>query len=305
MLLKKKDKSGCSNIHLLQEKAPNLFVLNYARKCQCSLQPKIIEDHEIEAWKNKKIKVRIPKTKSKKGDKKVKEVEEIERQVMVFPDKNDVRHIDGKRWNFVCPKDDNPYPGLKINTDLSNKELFPYIICCSKTDKMTPGTNKYKTYYNYIHDIDPNVKKGAKAEDKISTGKMLLPKRIAYLPVSVEKVVKKYSEASIDMVRYGIQRSIHSLIHCICVAIDDPNYIVLNTDEEREHYTTRVRKYMANGKTIRPELLKQELFDYTNEEILHRLGDEYTFLDPNLFYRALEETFGVNIYVFADTRNYY
>ena len=49
-------------------------------------QPIIIDDNEINAWKQR----RIGPTQE-------------ERQIMPFPK-------DNPRWNFVCPDDNNPYP---------------------------------------------------------------------------------------------------------------------------------------------------------------------------------------------------
>ena len=87
------------------------------------------------------------------------------------------------------------------------------------------------------------------------------------------------------------------LIHCVCVAVDDPNYLAQPTDEMKETYVTRIRQHMLA--TIRPSLLKQELYDHTDEEIINLFRDNAKFLDPALFYRAVEETFNINIYVFA------
>lgn len=265
-----------AKIRHLQEQAPDLFVLNYARRCQCPLQPIIIDPAEIETWKQKLV-----------GP------TQQERQVMPFP------KIEGQnttaQWNFVCPDDSNPYPGVKLNHDLPNRDRYPYVPCCFKKDQMTPGVNSH--YRNYVENKAPDRRIGAKAEKKISTRKILVPDKVAFLPRAVENIVKRYSDEYIDMVRYGIVYTPNSLLHCICVAIDDPNYIALATDQAKEGYVTRIRQHMLG--TIRPSLLRQELYDHTDEEIIDLFRDNAKFLDPSLFYRAVEETFNINIYVFA------
>jgi hypothetical protein len=260
-----------AKIKRLQDLAPDLFVLNFARRCQCPLQPIIVDAEEAEAWKQRRVGPTFQ-----------------ERQIMAFPK-------DNPRWNFVCPDDLNPYIGVKLNHDLPNRDKFPYVPCCFKKDQMSPGVNSH--YRDYIENKSPDRRIGAKAEKKISTRKILVPDRVAYLPRAVENIVKRYSDEYIDMVRYGIIYSPNSLLHCVCVAIDDPNYLAQTTDELKETYVTRIRQYMLTN--IRPSLLKQELYDYTDEEINNLFRDNSKFLDPSLFYRAVEETFNINIYVFV------
>lgn len=79
---------------------------------------------------------------------------------MPFPAKN-------PKYYFVCPEDENPYPGVKINKDLPNKDIYPYIPSCGKRDQMTPGIKS--KYQRYIQGILPTYEQGAKAEKKIST----------------------------------------------------------------------------------------------------------------------------------------
>lgn len=260
-----------AKIRRLQEQAPELFVLNYARRCQCPLQPIIVDEEEAEAWKQRRVGPTFQ-----------------ERQIMPFPK-------DNPRWNFVCPDDNNPFPGVKLNHDLPNRDRFPYVPCCFKKDQMTQGVNSH--YRDYVENKTPDRRIGAKAEKKISTRKILVPDKVAFLPRAVENIVKRYSDEYVDMVRYGIIYTPNSLLHCVCTAIDDPNYLAQPSDELKEAYVTRIRQHMLA--TIRPSLLKQELYDYTDEEIINLFRDNSKFLDPALFYRAVEETFNINIYVFS------
>lgn len=259
-----------AKIKRLQEQAPDLFVLNYARRCQCPLQPIIIDNDERDYWRQKRVGPYLQ-----------------ERQIMAFPK-------DNPKWNFVCPDDNKPYPGVKTN-NLSNKDKYPYIPCCFGKDQITEGVNS--KYRNYIENKFPANKVGAKAEKKIITGKILAPGKVAALPRAVENIVKRYSNDFADMVRFGVLYTPNSLLHCICVAAPDPNYLEQPTDERKEAYVSRLRLYIMNK--INPGLLKQELYDYSDEEIISILGDNNKFLDPSLFYRAIEEVFEINIYVFT------
>jgi hypothetical protein len=281
-----KQKISSKNIKDLSIIAPDLFVHNYARRCQGSLQPKIISDDEVEKWKKKRIPVR-----GGKGEYK-------DRQIMVFPDPNDKAH--DERWNFVCPTEENPYPGLKVNNDLSNKDKYPYIICCYKTDNMSPSekTNKHKKYQDYISNIIPEKSTGhIKTERKINTKKILGPNRTGVLPKNLEDTLSFYKKEKKEMVRLGTPRSKHSLIHCICIATGDPLYKKLTTNDGKEDYVVSIRKQIT--KHIHMEIMKQECFDKDVEEIKALVSDENVFFDPSLFYRSLEEIYDINIYTFA------
>lgn len=258
-----------AKIRKLQEQAPDLFVLNYARRCQAPLQPIIVDPNEVATWKQRRV-----------GNQ--------ERQVMPFPK-------DNPRWNFVCPDDSNSYPGVKLNTDLSNKDEFPYVPCCFKKDQMSPDKDSH--YQDYVRNRAPVKRVGAEAEKEIITQKILKPEKVAKLPRAVENIIKRYSEDETNMRRFGVVNSPNSLLHCICVAIDDPSYIKLQDDIAKDDYVTRIRQHILA--TINPSLLKQEMYDYHDQEIYDLLANNEEFFDPALFFRAVEETFDINLYVFV------
>ena len=247
----------------LQENAPDLFLPNYSKRCPCENQPSIVfSEKELEYWKKKK------------------------RQVISFP------NVDPK-FLFVCPRKDRKYIGVKINKDLPNKEQYPYIPCCFQENHTSVSNSKYQ---NYLNNIKPQLNVGAKADKKISTRKILAPDRIAFTPRAVENILKRYSRDYSDIVRYGIPYGINCFLHCICFACDDPSYIK-KTGAQREFYVDNMRKTI--NQSIYPSLLKQELFDYSDNEILEILNDNEAYFNPDIFYRAVEEVFNINIYVFT------
>jgi hypothetical protein len=256
-----------SKIQQLRSVAPDLFVENYARRCQEKLQPIIISPDEIDQWKERR-----PGT-------------DAERQIMAFPK-------DNPQWYFVCPDDKFPYPGVKYNKNLPNKNQYPYIPCCRPKDQTVAGSNS--KYQKYLQNLPADV---AICSKKIITRKILPPGRQCRggLPTAVGGILKRYSPDYMDMVRIGIPRGPNSLLHCVALA-RDADYIGLETLDQKEAFINRIRQRMAE--TINPAVLKQELYDYEFPEIMELWRDNTKFLDPALFYRGVEELYDVNIYVF-------
>lgn len=267
---KKRDNS---NLKQLQSVAPDIFRISYSRQCQSYLQPILIELSELETWKQKSLGTPL-----------------ANRQIMQYPK-------DDPRFYFVCPDEKNPYPGFKFNNLLHNKSSDAYVPCCFKRDQVAKESSKYNLY---MRGKIPPVKTGAKAEKKITTNKILAPGRIAVLPRSVSDILKRYSPDSNELVRYGTIYSTNSLLHCIFVATNTKDYLNLDNDEARERYVMRFRSHIL---TLNPNLFKQEMYDYAEEEIIAYISDNSKFFDPALFFRAIEEIFNVNIYVFSPSSN--
>lgn len=259
------------NIRSLQDLAPDLFVLKYARRCQAQYQPIIVAPEDVDAWRQRRI---------ENGTR--------ERQVMPFPK-------DNPKWYFVCPRDDLPYPGVKVNRDLPNADIYPYIPCCFAKDHMGPSSNSQ--YKRYIEGKMPRTRITNKIENTIRTKKITEPGNTGLLPNNIRDIIKRYLDGEVDMLRYGVIRSDpNSLLHCICTALGDPNYM-FKVDTVKTAYIIALRTYIANN--THPALLRQELYDYEDREILSDLRDVTKFLDPALYYRTLEEIFNINIYTFT------
>jgi len=257
-------------ITALKEKAGDLYIEKMATKCQKNAQPLIIDESEVEAWQNKLVFGRP-------------------RQILRFPREN-------SRWIFVCDSDSTPYIGVKKN-DLSNRDKYPYVPCCYVKDQ-----SNNKKYLGYLNGVIPEINTGAKASKTINTFKMLSPNRTAAIPPSIESILRQYAPDAVAMRRYGVPYGTNSLIHCICVAIDDPNYLErMKDDDALTDYVNDIRTSIS-GK-INLLVLKQEMYDYSVEEILTLLDDNDIFLDPYIFFRALEEAYKINLYVFKSPRS--
>ena len=271
-------KHGERKIYKLQEMAPDIFVKQYARACQLPKQPVVVAPDEIDLWKNKKILV---------NDRLV------DRQVMGFPPDNP------KIW-IACPDDANPYPGIKENKIMPNKEQYPYIPCCFGTNHMDPYIKPNSKYNQYLRGIRavPTEAKPTKPGHKIKGEKILAPGRFGEVPTSIKDLLTRYSEDVISIGRWGVPTGVNSFIHCVLEALEIPDYINLNV-EDKEAYAVQVRRVLHD--TIDPSLYQQELYDYSLEEIRLQIANPDLFLDPHLYYRGLEEMFNVNIYSFVPT----
>jgi len=282
-----------SKIGKLKQAMPDLFISDYARKCLLPKQPNIIPDSEVEEWKKKSF--------LHKGEK-------VKRQVMPFPP-------DNPKFNFVCPEDEYPFPGVKINK-LGNKEEYPGLPCCFKKEQINSKTSKYALLYGEEQKTKKktaSLKKTERVIEKesptrikeaethiIKSDKIINPGRYGTVPTSISDLLK--NDVSIKEIRRkGVPRSTNSLLHAISIAINDNKYFKLDTDEKREKYVSGLREAIAD-KTY-PELCKQEMYDFSNENISSTLKDNSLFLDPNLYYRAVEESYNINIFVFSPSED--
>jgi hypothetical protein len=274
----------------LQAIDPEMFPKIYSRSvCTGNHQPIIITPEEAPSWQARGF--------IKDG------VIYQQRQILAFPRVNP-KHL------IVCPDDEIPFPGVKPNTRLPNKGIYPYLPCCYVTDQMSDPTSDYS---NYMKGLAPQPKKGTKTDSK--TKKILDTGYIGSLPVAVQNLFANYMDADAEMKRFGVPRSPNALIHCALIALasqsnltpDDPRrlplnhpvrqYITLPNDQARELFAQNIRLHIAQHYS--PDLFKQELFDRTDEEITALLRNPAVVLEPYLFYRGVEEFFGINIYVFA------
>ena len=128
---------------------------------------------------------------------------------------------------------------------------------------------------------------------------------------SLLKTYSRYKDAShlgyTDYVRYGMPHTPNSVLHSLCFATDDPNYMIpsnkVQTVGDLETYVRKLRLQIA--KALDPNLVKQENYDMDNDTIIKIISNTEIPLDPNRYLRILEEVFGVNIFIFRPTKNDY
>lgn len=258
---------GERNLTLLQKAAADIFVKNYSRQCPTP-HPIPIDPDKIDDWRNTTVVINGV---------------EHPRQVMPFPH-------DNPKVYLVCNDDQKPFPGVKANRILSNIDKYPYIPCCYASDQ----TNN-STYLDYMRGVKPTKNLGAKGETLISTLKVISTYKFGQLPIEISKLLSLYSPDS-KILRHGIPQSPSSLLEAVCIAIDHDDYIQ-TPEADRMDYIVDLRLHIANNINI--SLIKQEMYNYRDEDIYSMISDPEIFLDPYLFYRAIEETFNINIFVFT------
>lgn len=252
----------------LRARAPDL-IFKTSRDCQCAQQPIIIDPEvEKEAWINKTF---------------IKNNKEQHREVLGIPPSKDGSQ---PKYSFVCPDDDLPYPQLKANKG-PNKELYPYIPCCGGR-----RADNVKMWYTEKSDR-PKVPKPT----RVMTSMKAMEEGVGALPNALTKMLmsRYHDEDDITFSRYGIVRSPSSLLHCILTATKNPTYL-RSSSEEKARLVDSIRESIAA--TIEPGLVRQEMYDMSEEEIRERIRNPALFLDPQLVYRALEERYNINLFVF-------
>lgn len=178
--------------------------------------------------------------------------------------------------------------------------------------------------------VIPNKLRGTNT--KFKTRKILTVDGRGFLPIIINNILRvRYGNADGVFERHGLSgnatRSKNSAIHCVMTALlkypqvlsqtvlvlnNDLNHLInvrkqamnmlsrysVPNEDERERIVSNIRTHLL-PQIIHPGLLRQELFDHTDQEIMDLLVDENVYFDPALFYRALEELFNVNVCVFA------
>jgi hypothetical protein len=263
-----------TSVEELKKYAGDIFVSGYARKCQRPFQPKLIRMEEVSTWQKKYV---------------IKGTNSEDRQIIAFPKENP-RHI------IVCPDDKYPYPGVMENKTLKNKQVYPYVPCCFRKNQISSSTSAFSKYY--YGTVSQQARTTTSRNSHVyKTGKKLDPGRTGQIHSSIASFLKRYDDESGEFLKYGVPRSPNSFIHCVVLAVEFQSYMIA---PDKEEWVSLLRSNLFSPDRIRPELLRQELYDMTNEDIVRVGTDNDEFFDPLRYYRALEELFDCNIYIFSN-----
>lgn len=267
------------NLNILQNYDPELFIRKYARKCQKSRQPVIINENEIPEFRK-------------------------DFQILGYPLVNS-----RPKWYFVCKDNKYKFPGLKENT-LQNKDKFPYLPCCFENDQkdnidyrnaiLISGSNIFNitnspTDLPTPEKLEPEERSEITLENlrkitkfhKIISDKVIPPIRLAEL----KSDVISYILPNIQVFRLGVPLSPNSVLHAIYISLKSEEYF---NAKDKELFVQHTRKKIAH--TVNPEVCKQELYDYSEEEIQEMI-EKYDIFDTKYFIRAIEEYFDINLLV--------
>ena len=276
---------GTSKLSLLKNVAPEIFLPGYATICQQSEQPIPITFDEIPKWIQKKFfysgKLR-------------------DRQILTFPPPQRPANIDPtlhSQWLFVCPNDITPFPGVKKN-GLKNKGKYPYVPCCYMTDHMENNAN-----YNKYYSDSPTKSVRTKTRQYINKTSKILPSGLfGEAPKNIKIFLGMNDKSESTYLVMGMPNTLNTLLDCILTAKENKEYTQQISIENKKQYVKKYRTWLKlffDGGQIKHELLKQELYDQSPDQIISGLINTEIFMDPALYYRILEEIFDINIFVFA------
>ena len=250
----------------LKEMVPELFISNYTK--YCPQFPTIIDDDQA------------------------KEAEKQGKQVMIFPKAEDTEIIEQN--NYICNYPEHIYPGLKENRQ-KNKDQFPYVPCCYIKNQKDIIGSKYRQYYE-----GENIpKKELKQQGLITSNKIVQPNIFGTLPQNITKMFDIFEPNSFyTYVRMGVYRTENSFLNCVLQALNvDDVLLTLNDLDEVDAYLLSIRDTFSS-----PDLIascKQEMYDFTNEEIIEYINNPNKYLDPKLFIHLLEVKYNCNIFIFS------
>jgi len=253
--------------------------------CECKLQPIIIDKEDVKDWED------YQDTDSKKRT--------VKHKTLLFPPEGSSQ---GPKQYYVCPTHRYPFPVLKPNLSSTSKK-YPYLPCC----KMLEDKDDYSKIYETVR----LEGKGPIVSIKYSD---LQQKP---LPLPLQTFFKTLTDNEIEIKPVKVEVN-DSFIGCLMEATKNyeppkPDKIYKNLYHNHEElkkyklkYTEKdiLRNFRQNINTFKINYvtLKQEMFDYSTEDIIDLLtGEEY--IDSMLFFRFFEYMFNVNIFVFTISDN--
>ena len=187
--------------------------------------------------------------------------------------------------NYVCDHhDDAIYPGLRKNP-LDNKDIVPYLPCCFKKNQLDKKDSITKAYLSGEELIDD-----VKAQQGIiKSNKFMEHNYFATIPEDVKHIIEIFDQ-DLDSVylRKGMTNTQNSFLECVMEA--------MNVTIKKRSLLDQTRMKFNNNKCA--SCCKQEMYDFTIEEIIEYINDTSRYFSPNYFINLLECVFKCNIFIF-------
>ena len=192
---------------------------------------------------------------------------------------------------FASLSEEYPYPGvIKRGKDqLTKYEYYPYTFDTIQTKSGT-ATDYNAFYNNYVIAI--------KDKSKTIITKLIMLKygRTGELPKQISTVLKM-NQSSL-MYRYGIPRSPNSIIHCLNIA--QGKFIEENCENLAIKERLKIMNFIyKKDSLLHYPIIAQETYGLSNESIKSNFKDTNKYFNPRIYFRALEEYFDVNIFLFS------
>lgn len=267
---KESKKTGERALKLRQAK-PDMFVSQYPDQCQQESQPYIVNP------------------------------DDKERLLEQLGDPHKLMEYQGD--TYACEprlKSDTSqrhvWPGLQPNK-LSNRDVYPYLPCCFKRDQYVRKKSALNDYL--ASEGVSDEKKAAKGSYILSQLTFAKPGQYIYPPLYLKKMLslcdfKKVMWQDrgyiIPIVRVGISLSHDSLLRCFATVFDED--FRNESDETSKAYAIlQLRETLASSNFA---VCKQELYDYTYEDISSYLLDQGSYIDSLLFINLLNTHYDCN-----------
>lgn len=285
---KKEDEKSGKRLRHLKEKRPGIFRAGYASLCQPkSHQPYLITTE-----------ARADEVRKRYGDHKVLEY---------------IDPTTGKKDWYACePREPGEegtyiYPGLRANKDRDHpqyRDEVEVLPCCFTEDQYTkPGAILYKSLR--AEEIEAkDVAEEANIGDVghiLASNKRVPRGRFGQVPYYLSFVIRnagyedveKGKQSFLPLLRYGVMEAPDSFLHCLEKALTF-GYSSLDKDG-RIKAIKDVRQKLSQ---INFAVARQELYDYSDEEIGEMILEENSYLDPGLWIRLAEVYYDVNIFLY-------
>lgn len=271
-----------SNIKILRRVRPDIFTSEYSRFAQKGFQPRIIDPSEVPEWQAKTV---------------LHNGQQVPVGVLAFP-----RETDPDRIYLVCSDlNKAPFIGVKLNIFKENLDKFPYLPICYRVPRDRKDTSADFLLWQQTRVTPQKSRTPAKSSGRELTtlSHKLRPREVGTIKEIPLRIIQSLYNSKADrrFIRYGTYSSPSSLIHSVLEALQLKEYLPL-PEAGKESFVTNLR---TRWSTEPVGLVKQELYDHTDDEIINLIRDPAGFFNPRLFYRLIEEEFNVNIFVFELT----
>lgn len=222
-------------------------------------------------------------------------------QYMLYPSKalvekimNENGNVEVNRSIYTSKRKDIPNMGIvKYHYGKERYHIYrPYAFTTAQRN-----TSIFNDYCKGILDNKTNLEKIKKTE------RYIIPSARAYIAEELTNILisKTNQNSAENILRIGMPYSMASIIHCILYAKEDEEYMSKKTFLEKEKFVKEKRIQIASdlkNKKFHIELLQQQMWDFSDEEIYEYFLDLNSYLDIALVYNLLEYYYDINIYWF-------
>ena len=235
--------------------APKVFVKNYSRNCPEYRIPTIVDSEGDGVMK-------YPRDSSELND-------------PPYPSDGVSQHY------YSCMNTEYPHIGLQKNKLPENRDAYPYVPCCFKTEQMgKPGG-----YYRHYYFGDPIESREKKQQDLIVTNKFLDSGKYGVLP---DELIKFFDLLDMSYegkyIRIGVSKTPSSFLQAVMTALGHGSDI------------DGIRQELA-GPSIVP-MGRQCAYELESKQLSEKILDKQSYFDPSLFVQLLEGYFNCNIFLF-------